>query len=193
VFGVDDDAVIGGLCDPPLSSVVPDPETIGFRASELLAEAMSRRTTTPSSEEIAPTGLVARGSTDVIALADPRLARAVQTIRMHACGPLVVTRVAHAAGMSRSVLERGFRQVLGISPQTLIRRTRLREVMVLLRDTELSLRDIAQRTGFKHAEHLCTVFKRERDETPGQYRKSSRRRPSTPLLAFAAKDRRPRD
>ena len=41
VVGVDDEEVLCDLCDPPLSSVIPNPERIGFEAAELLDHMMN--------------------------------------------------------------------------------------------------------------------------------------------------------
>jgi len=43
VVGVDNDELLCRLCDPPLSSVVPNARQIGYRAAELLAALMAGR------------------------------------------------------------------------------------------------------------------------------------------------------
>ena len=41
VIGVDNDELLCGLCNPPLSSVIPDPERIGFEAASRLDQMMA--------------------------------------------------------------------------------------------------------------------------------------------------------
>src|SRR5690606_11122608 len=44
VLGVDDDELLCGLCDPPLSSIDPDPERIGFEAARWLESILQGET-----------------------------------------------------------------------------------------------------------------------------------------------------
>ncbi|WP_391483994.1 helix-turn-helix transcriptional regulator [Aeoliella mucimassa] len=72
--------------------------------------------------------------------------------------------------VSRSVVERRFRKWLGHSPQQEIRRTQIRRVKELLRDTNLTLAKIASLTGFEHTEYMTVVFKRFTGDPPSAYR-----------------------
>src|SRR6185312_340234 len=74
VIGVDDDPLLCELCDPPLSSVVPNPERIGYEAAELLDRLMDGKAdvgSLPDERRIPPLGVVARLSTDVLMIDDP--------------------------------------------------------------------------------------------------------------------------
>lgn len=92
VIGVDDDALLCDLCDPPLSSVRCNPEEIGYRAAEQLDAIMAaRRDSTggllpPDTREILvpPLGVTTRQSTDILAIADPTLAAVLRMIRERA-------------------------------------------------------------------------------------------------------------
>jgi LacI family transcriptional regulator len=53
---------------------------------------------------------------------------------------------------------------------------RLKRACELLAESDLSLADIAERTGFKHQEYLGAVFKARLHKTPGAYRKAAGRR-----------------
>ena len=48
--------------------------------------------------------------------------------------------------------------------------------MQLLAETDLPLKQIADKTGFEHPEYLSTAFKKRTGQTPGQYRRSARER-----------------
>jgi len=175
VIGVDDDALLCELCDPPLSSVRPDPEEIGYRAAELLDGMMTgcRRGRRPPVRElrIPPLGVTTRQSTDILAVADPIVAAVLRLIRERGCNGLTMREVVAAAGMSRSSLERRFRDIVGRTPQAEIRNAQMKRVRELLAETDLSLERIADLVGFSQASYLSHAFKRETGETARDYRR----------------------
>jgi LacI family transcriptional regulator len=173
VIGVDDEAELCVLCDPPLSSVAPDPRRIGLEAADLLDRLMSGEAPPSGERLIPPLGAVTRVSTDSLGVADPVVAAAVAAIRRHAASGIRADDVAARVSVSRSVLERRFRKFLGRSPQEEIRRVRIKRAKELLRGTDLSLEAIAGLCGFVHPEYLSVVFKRLTGITPGRYRSGS--------------------
>ena len=176
VIGVDDEEQVCELCDPPLSSIVPNAERVGYKAAELLDRLMCGASGRGhSSGSIPPLGIATRQSTDVLAIDDPDVAEAVRYIREHACRGAIVEDILGRVPVSRSILERRFRKVLDCSPQALIRRTQLKRVKQLLVDTDLPLVKISELAGFKHHEHMCTVFKREVGDSPGAYRRKAQK------------------
>lgn len=180
VIGVDNDEPICEVCDPPLSSVIPDFHGIGYEAARLLDRMMRRRRSMPAAQRLAPLGVQARRSTDVLAVESEPVARAVVFIRAHAAEDIRVEDVARAARVSRSMLKRHFRTVLDRTVHAEIMRVRLERVAELLAGTEMPLKWIASRTGFRHTEYLGAAFKRERGQTPGEFRRRMRRGPKAP-------------
>jgi LacI family transcriptional regulator len=174
VIGVDDDELMCELCDPPLSSVVPNPEAVGYLAAELLDDWMAGGRVDIEEHLIPPTGISVRQSSDVLAINDADVAAALRYIRQHACDGVTVQQVVDHVAVSRSILERRFRKFVGHSPQAVIRQTQLNRVQELLRETDLSLDKISQLAGYKHVEHMCVVFRRELGETPGRFRRRVR-------------------
>lgn len=172
VLGVDNDELLCGLCNPPLSSVIPDPEQIGYEAAAWLDRIMQGDQPAPDALlEVPPLGIAVRQSTDIFAVSDPDIARALQFIREHACDGITVQDVLSHITVSRSWLERGFRTHLGRSPQAEIRRTQIDRCKTLLKTTDLTLDRIASMAGFKHAEYMSALFKRETGEPPGKFRR----------------------
>jgi LacI family transcriptional regulator len=170
VLGIDDDDLLCSLCRPPLSSVVPNPERIGYEAASLL-DCLIAGAKPPRRELLVePLGVTARQSTEVLALDDPNLSAALRYIREHACEGIMVPEVLKQVPLSRTALERQFRKYLGHSPQAEIRATQLKRVKELLAETELSLQQIAKLTGYKHPEYMNVAFKRLTGQTPGHYR-----------------------
>ena len=180
VIGVDDDKVLCELADPPLSSVIPDTERIGYEAAALLEALLSDRRTPPGERAIEPLGVAARASTDVLAVQDRRLAAALRHIREHACEGLTVEALLdHLADedwsrLSNSTLERLFAQELGRSPKAEIIRIQLRKAQQLLTDTDWKLAKIARAVGVAHVEHFCAMFKGKLGLAPGAYRRQRR-------------------
>jgi LacI family transcriptional regulator len=173
VVGVDDDALLCELCDPPLSSVVPNAERVGYEAAALLDQLMAGAKPPRQALLIEPLGVTARQSTDVLAIDDAHVASAVRYIREQACHGATVNDVLEQVPLSRTILERRFRKYLGRSPQAEIRAVQLKRVKQLLGETDLRLEQIAELAGYEHPEYLSVVFKRETGLTPGKYRRQA--------------------
>ncbi|WP_231741974.1 XylR family transcriptional regulator [Stieleria varia] len=173
VLGVDNDHVLCDFCDPPLSSVIPSAERVGFEAAAMLDQLMRDETISNEHVLIAPLGVAERPSTEVLAIDDPDVVASIQLIRSEACNGLNVSDILKAVPIARSSLERRFRKFLGRSPQAEIRRVQIKRASQLLRETDLNVTQISTLAGFKHAEYFSVVFKRECGVTPGRYRDSS--------------------
>ncbi len=170
VVGVDNAETFCDLCDPPLSSVVPDAARIGYEAAALLDRLMRGEAVPAETRLVLPRGVATRQSTDGVAIADPTVARAMRFIRENAHRPIGVDDVKSRLGVSRSTLERRFRSALGRSPHEEIGRARLRRVQALLSETDWPLARIAEAAGFEHPEYMMVRFKRATGLTPSQWR-----------------------
>jgi LacI family transcriptional regulator len=170
VIGADNDEVICNLCDPSLSSVVPDTERIGYEAAVLLAQMMAGKKTPPPETFVEPSGIVTRRSTEVLAMEDRQIAAAARFIREHACEGIDVSDVLSAVPLSRSTMDRRFMKILGRSPKDEILRVRLDRVKQLLAETDFPLTLIAEKVGLEHVEHLSRIFKNRVGTTPSEFR-----------------------
>ena len=173
VIGVDNDDVLCNLSDPPLSSVLPDTERIGYDAAVLLSQMMAGKRPVEREILVPPSGIIARRSTEVLAMEDRQIAAAARFIREHACEGIDVSDVLRAVPMSRSTLDRHFIKTLGRSPKDEILRVRLNRVKQLLAETDFSLRVIAEKVGLDHVEHLSRFFKLRAGVTPAEFRSQS--------------------
>lgn len=171
VIGVDDDDAICPLSNPPLSSIRPDAERVGYRAAEILDSMINGKPRPKSVQFVSPTGVVQRLSTQVIAVEDREVSRISRFIREHACDGIDVNDVVELTSLSRRQLERRFRSHLNRTPHEEITAARIAKVKQLLVETKMTLEQIAPLAGFSHKESLSAVFKREVNETPGDYRK----------------------
>jgi len=179
VIGVDNDELVCNLCNPPLSSVIPNPERVGYEAASWLDRLMQGEKPPVLDIEIPPRGVAVRQSSDVFAVSDAVVASALRYIRERACDGATVQDLVDQLSVSRSWLERNFRKLLNRSPQAEIRAVQVKRCKELLGTTTLSLEKIARLAGFEHPEYMSVVFKRETGRTPGQYRTQNGGSPSS--------------
>ena len=171
IIGVDNEEVICGICDPPLSSICPNHEEVGYQGAALLDRMMTGGAPPTKPIVVPPRTVVVRQSSSVSAIEDPVVSAALSMIREHACNGLQVRDVAEKVPVSRSVLQRRFQSVLGRSVHNEIVRVQLRKAQELLKETDLSVRTIAEKAGFKHPEYMAAVFKHRVGVTPVAYRR----------------------
>jgi LacI family transcriptional regulator len=115
--------------------------------------------------------VVTRQSTDALAIDDPELTKAVRFIREHACTAISVDDVLSEVALSRSVLERRFKQVLGRTPKAEMLAVQIERAKEWLRETDLSLAEIARRCGFASEKYFGDIFHHKVGVRPGAYRK----------------------
>jgi LacI family transcriptional regulator len=120
---------------------------------------------------LAPTDVVTRQSTEVVAFNDPALAAAVRYIASHALQRINAGSVSEAAAMSRRTLERRFREVLGRSILDEVQRVRLVHAQQMLVETNQPVPRIAVQCGFRDAQHFWAVFRRHIGQSPSDYRR----------------------
>lgn len=174
VVGVDDDPLICNLSNPPLSSVALNLESAGYQAAELLDGLMTGARPSPCRILAEARWVVARRSTDVVAIEDRHVSAALRFIRDHAQAPIAVADVVAQAGISRRGLEIRFQQAVGRSIRQEIQRVRLDKTKRLLGETNLPAQRIAELAGFSSLAYLSNVFRREMAMTLAQYRRRTR-------------------
>jgi LacI family transcriptional regulator len=170
VIGADNDELICNLCLPPLSSVIINDAQRGYQAAAVLDQLMSGNPPPRAPVYIEPSGVASRASSDILAIEDAQLAAALRFVRDHACDGIGVDDVVRAVPLSRSVLERRFRKVVGRTINDEIVRVRVNRAVELLSATELELKVIAQKAGFGSPSYLGAVFREKLGRTPGSYR-----------------------
>jgi LacI family transcriptional regulator len=170
VIGVDDDEVLCHLCNPPLSSVLPNARLTGYEAAAMISRMMHGERLASQTQTIAPIRVVERQSTDVTAVSDPKIASAVRYINEHACEGIDVSDVLRAVPVSRTLFDARFKTLLGHSPHQHIVNKRIERAKHLLFDSDLAITVIAELSGFLNASYLSTVFRRETGMTPYAYR-----------------------
>ena len=174
VVSVDNDTVLCELAATPLSSLDQNVQKLGFEAAATLDRMMSGEKVARRNYFIDPGEVIARQSSDVIAISDERIVKALKFVQEKACSGIGVNDIARAAGMSRRDLERKFAKEIGRTPLEEIQEIRFRRVRQLLLETDYVLPRIAEAAGFQYTEYLVRFFKAKSGMTPGQYRRAMR-------------------
>ncbi|MEQ8821508.1 MAG: DNA-binding transcriptional regulator [Sumerlaeia bacterium] len=174
ILGVDNNTIICESQLPTLSSVEPNPEAVGFQAAALLHQVLEGKTPDRAIRKVPPKGVVTRMSTEVTAVEDEAVQRALAYIGENLGTALSVDDIAHATGVSRRTLEQRFRHTVKDSINNSIRKQRLRKAKDLLRRTEWPLDEVAEACGFRRASYLSGIFSQETGLAPGAWRKLHR-------------------
>ncbi len=174
LIGVDNDTMLCELAWPPLSSVAMPAARIGYEAAALLDRMLDGEQPSREPPLIAPIGVVARQSTNILAIADAKVATAVRFIRDHAHEPIDVRQVLRAAPVARRTLERRFQVLLGRSIRAQIEKVRIETAQRLLAETHMTMGDVAEVSGFASLQRLFAAFRRATGTTPAAWRRQRR-------------------
>ena len=98
------------------------------------------------------------------------LNRAIRVIETRPGEDLSLTELASASGCSVSTLQRAFRRCCGTTASGYRRATRLRLARQLLEGSELSIKEIAGRTGYFDQAHFSRDFKKSCGLSPRAWR-----------------------
>ncbi|MEV0822821.1 AraC family transcriptional regulator [Nonomuraea rubra] len=104
------------------------------------------------------------------ALRDPAVTAALRAIHQHPATPWTVQSLAARAGLSRAAFAQRFASKVGAPPLAYLTWWRMTTAARLLRDTDLPLRAVAERTGYATEFAFAKAFKREFGTAPGRYR-----------------------
>ncbi len=170
VLGGDYDELLSDSCHPALSGIATPAKQIGYQATKIL-HSMIKGTGVPKKDIfIKPEEIEERLSTEMMAIDDPQIIKALEFLRDHACEPIKVEDILKAVPMARRSLERRFMQYIGRNPAQEIRHLRINQARKLLVKTDLSMEDIAEACGYASYNYLGNVFKAETGYSPGRYR-----------------------
>jgi len=102
-----------------------------------------------------------------------RLAAAAAYLGAHFDRPAAVDVPARLACLSKSRFHRVFKEAFGVSPAEYQIRLRMREAQKLLLFSDLSIAQIAERTGYADQFHFSRTFKRRFGQSPAPFRRDS--------------------
>jgi LacI family transcriptional regulator len=171
LIGVDNDELVCEMTSPSISSVAFAVEQAGYDAAELLDRWMARKTIGVSGIPVPASRVVARSSTDVLAIKDEEVVKAIRFIRVNCHAAISVGDVVEATFLSQWTLNHRFQDCLGHPILKEIHRQRAAHIARLLTETALPIEAIAQELGYQSQSHLARFFRREIGMTPKAYRR----------------------
>jgi LacI family transcriptional regulator len=171
VLGVDNDVIDCEFSSPALSSVAIPWRLMGQRAAEFVEYALAGKSIRGKRVIVEPLDVVVRRSSEVLAVSEPLVRKAIEWIERNASQRITVPDVAKALGTTRQTLERRFRAVLGRTVMLEVRRAHVQVAKRHLATTHVELSEVARLSGFTSAALLSVAFGREVGMPPGAYRK----------------------
>ena len=154
----------------PLSSIDQNLERGGYEAAALLDRLMSGQRPPKKPILVPPLGVVVRRSTEVIAVSDPTVRKAMEFISKRLAQPIGSPQIADALGVRRPVLDTLFREHLCHSVGEEIRRQRFARAKLLLETTNMSVAAIAAETGYCSPSHFANTFRDATGVSPRAWR-----------------------
>lgn len=100
----------------------------------------------------------------------PAVVSCMDYIELHITSRLTVVDVAGSTGYSGYYISRLFQKETGQSLSDYIQKKKIEHAAFLLKNSRMSVRDIAAELHYSSPSHFCTLFRRERGVTPTQYR-----------------------
>lgn len=174
LIGAENDDLHCELARPTLSSVLVPSEQMGIQAAALLDRLLAGEPPPAGPILLPPQGVVARRSSDMLAIDDLEVVAAVRFIREGGHLPMQVSDILKEVPVGRRSLERRFRKAVGRGLWEEIRRVHLERAKRLLVETDLALKTVATQSGFTDFRHMAVVFRQDLGLSPTGYRASVR-------------------
>ncbi len=175
IVGIDDYLLSVGAANRSISGVDTNLEEQGYQGAALLDRMMRGAKVPAKPVRIAPAQVIARKSSDILAVKHDGVARGLRFIAEYFAGAISVEEVARAAGMSRRGLHQAFGEHVGCTPGDKIRQVRLDHAKRLLAETADKIETIAELSGYPSLNTFFVAFRKFEKATPTEFRKIARR------------------
>lgn len=170
VVGIDNEELIQYLSRVSLSSVEQGAREIGYQAAKLLHKLLNGQKVPGTPILIPPITVHTRNSTDYRSLSDPIVIQAMHYIRHRACHGIKVEQVLDHLEISRSNLEQRFKKEMDRTIHQVIHEEKIARAKNLLEQTDISIQEIADICGYPSVQYFYSVFKKEFEMTPKEFR-----------------------
>jgi len=174
ILSIGDDRADCQLCPVPISAVQASRADVARASVQLLDDVMQGKPSPTEPVLVPPRGVITRRSTDILAVNDPTVARAIRYMWDHLDASVCVDDVANAMKTPRYKLERLFKKHLKRGVYSELRRARLERFSELLRTTDQTIDELAPQVGYQSSKRLHGVFREEFGMTPRKYRLANR-------------------
>lgn len=171
VVGVDNDEYTCEFASVPITSVDSSREELAYRGAQQLDRLMNGEDPPAEPEMVSPGGLVLRQSSDILAMDDADVAKALNFIWTHYYLPIGVNDVVAATAMSRCGLYKSFGKHVGRTIRQELERKRIEQGQQFLLASDDKISSIARQCGFRSGEQFCRVFTSLKGATPSDFRR----------------------
>ena len=158
----------------PISSVDTNLELLGYRGAALLDQMMKGKTPPRQPIRVPAAGVVARKSSDMLAVTHPGVAKGLRYIWEHSHEPINVKDLVTISAMSRRGLHKAFLAHVGRPPGQELHRVRIERAKQLLAKSDHKIETVANMCGYQSANTFCVAFKNSAAVSPKQYRDALR-------------------
>jgi transcriptional regulator GlxA family with amidase domain len=107
-------------------------------------------------------------------LAPWQLRRAKEILNAHIVGSISIAHLAAECGLSTCHFARSFTHSTGIAPHRWLMHRRVERATELLKQSRLSIIDVALSCGFADQSHLTRVFRSVLGSAPGRWRRAAK-------------------
>jgi len=170
IVGIDNSLRAVNAMQTPISSVDTNLELLGYRGAELLDQLINGEAAPKEPIRVPVAGLIARKSSDLVAINHDGIAKALRYMWDHLHEPIGVDHLAASAAMSRRAFHKEFLQRVGRPPGQELQRARIEKAKRLLTQSDQKMESIALSCGYGGANGLWTAFKAATGASPKEYR-----------------------
>jgi len=172
VLGIDNDEFVCNLYGLPMSSIDQNSESIGLEVAQHIFLNLRHGKELPKEIIGKNFRIVSRRSTDLFAIKDFELKKALEFIKQHSKDrKLNVDEVVNETILSRRLLEIRFRKLLNRTILQEIKRIRINIICKNLIQTNKPINRIAYEMGFNSLTSFSNSFKKEMGISALEYRK----------------------
>lgn len=165
--------VYGETAPVPISCVDSNCFTLGYEAAKLLDQQIREGGPAPRETLIKPKGVIVRQSSDIKAIDNSHLRRALAFIEENYFKAIRVEDVVQDSRISHRQLNNWFKEYLDRSILEVLNRRRIEAAKEYLMETDYQMKEIARMCGFNSAHHMNLVFNRLNDTSPRAFRREN--------------------
>lgn len=171
ILGVDDDELLCGISDPPISSIEMDVERGGYMTCKLLHQQILSGSKEPFNVWIAPLGIKERASTSILNVKDPHVLKMIRHIDNNYSLDIKMEDILKIVPLSRRSIEMRFKKATGYTIYQYLLNVRVEHFAYLITTTDRSYVEIAYEVGFRDLSNVSRTFRKYKGCTPVEYRK----------------------
>jgi AraC family transcriptional regulator len=162
---------VSGLTDVVLVSLMDQlrNELMRPQASALFVEGLAQMIAIHLARNYGETVEESRGASP--SLPGYKLRQLTDWMAEHVAEEFSLDRLAAQAGLSKFHFQRLFKSAVGVSPSRYHINLRMNEARRLLRETKMSVVDVALEVGYTNPSHFAQLFRRETGLSPSDYRR----------------------